>query len=161
MAITVASEDPRGETAARLVAALCAELGERYGRPPSPFTTDEAADPRAGLVVARLDGEPVGCGALRRIDETTVEIKRMYVAPVARRRGVARALLLALERLAAQHGYVRTILETGDRQPEAMALYPACGYRRIANYGRYVDRTDAACFEKMLVRARPAETPVH
>ena len=148
--LTVAPEDPRGEVAARLVADLCAELGERYGRPPSPFTTDEAAAPRAGLVVARLDGEPVGCGALRCIDTATVEIKRMYVAPTARRRGVARALLLALEGLAAQHGYTRVILETGDRQPEAMALYPVCGYGRTANYGRYVGRTDATCFEKLL-----------
>ena len=148
--LTVAPEDPQGEVAARLLANLCAELGERYGRPPSPFTTDEAAAPRAGLGVARRNGEPVGCGALRCIDAATVEVKRMYVAPAARRRGVARVLLLALERLAAQHGYKRVILETGDRQPEAMALYPACGYRRTANYGRYVGRTDATCFEKLL-----------
>ena len=148
MTLTVAPEDPRGGVAARLIADLCAELGERYGRPPSPFTTDEAADPRAGLVVARLDGVPVGCGALRCIDAATVEVKRMYVAPAARRRGVARAILLALERLAAGHGYRRIILETGDRQPEALVLYAACGYRRTANYGRYVGRADAACFEK-------------
>ena len=148
--ITVAPEDPRSEVAAQLIADLCAELGRRYERPPSPFTLDEAADARAGLVVARLDGQPVGCGALRRIDEATVEIKRMYVAPAARRRGVARTLLLALERLAIEHGYQQIILETGDRQPEAMALYSACGYQRTANYGRYVDRLDAACFKKSL-----------
>ncbi len=148
--ITVEREDPRSETAATLVADLCAELSRRYHRPPSPFTMDEAADPRAGFVVARRDGEPVGCGALRRIDETTAEVKRMYVAPAARRRGLARRILDALERLAHGHSYARVILETGTRQPEALALYESSGYRRTENYGRYVGNPEAVCFEKRL-----------
>ena len=97
--ITVDRADRRGATAAMLVTDLCEELSRRYHRPPSPYTMEEAADPRAGFVVARLDGEPVGCGALRRIDETTVEVKRMYVAPGARRLGIARRILAELERL--------------------------------------------------------------
>ena len=148
--ITVGREDPHGATAAALVAALCEELSERYHRPPSPYTMDEAADPRAGFVVARRGGQPVGCGALRRIDETTVEIKRMYVAPATRRHGIARRLLAELERVAAGHGYQRIILETGTRQPEALALYESSGYRRTANYGRYVGNSEAVCFEKWL-----------
>ena len=149
--LTVYREDPRSAMAAALVAELCDELSRRYGRPPSPFTTDEAADPRAGFVVARLNGAPVGCGALRRIDEATVEVKRMYVAPAARRHGIARRILSELERLAAAHGYSRVILETGTRQPEALALYEAAGYQRTANYGRYVGNPEAVCFEKRLV----------
>ena len=150
-ALTVNREDPRSATAAALVADLCDELSRRYGRPPSPYTMDEAAGPRAGFVVARWNGEPVGCGALRRIDEATVEVKRMYVAPAARRHGIARRVLSELERLAAAHGYARVILETGTRQPEALALYEAAGYQRTANYGRYVGNPEAVCFEKRLV----------
>lgn len=106
--------------------------------------------PRTALVVARLDGEPVGCGALRCIDAQTVEIKRMYVAPAARRRGIARGILAELERLAHGFGYTRMILETGTFQPEALALYPAAGFCRILPYGKYVGRTDAFCFGKDL-----------
>ena len=154
--LTVAPDDPHGATAASLIADLCDELSCRYDRPPSLYTMAEAADPRAGFVVARLDGEPVGCGALRRIDETTVEIKRMYVAPAARRHGIARRILAELERLAAGHGDARVILETGTRQPEASALYEAAGYRRIENYGRYVGNPEAVCFEMRLTVAYPA-----
>lgn len=153
--ITISPEDPYSETAATLIADLCAELSRRYHRPPSPFTMDEAADPRAGFLVARRGGEPVGCGALRRMDEQTVEVKRMYVAPDARRLGIAWRILCELERLATAHGYTRIILETGSRQPEALALYESSGYQRTANYGRYVDNPEAVCFEKWLTISSP------
>ena len=121
---------------------------------------DEAAHPRAGFVVARLDGEPVGCGALRCIDETTVEVKRMYVAPHARRHGIARRILAELERLAAAHSYARIILETGMPQPEALRLYDASGYQRTENYGRYIGNSEAVCFEKrMPARGADANFP--
>ena len=148
--VTIAAADPRSEAATRLIDALCAELAERQGRPPSPFLVEEAMAPRTAFVIARLDGEPVGCGALRCIDESTVEVKRMYVAPLARRRGIASGILAELERLARGFGYARIILETGRFQPEAVALYPAAGYRRILPYGRYIGRTDAHCFGKDL-----------
>ena len=79
----------------------------------------------------------------------------MYVAPAARRHGIARRILSALERLAAAHGYTRIILETGTRQPEALALYEASGYQRIANYGRYIGNPEAVCFEKRFVGSSP------
>ncbi len=158
--LTVERADPHSAVVAGLVGDLCAELGRRYGRPPSPFTMDEATDPRAGLVVARWNGEPVGCGALRRIDATTVEVKRMYVAPAFRRRGVSRRILAKLEAVAKEHGYARIILETGARQPEALALYAASGYQRTANYGRYVGNPEAACFEKRLVAFPPVADAV-
>ena len=105
---------------------------------------------RTAMVVARVEGEPVGCGALRRIDETTVEVKRMYVVPAMRRRGISRRVLSELERLAGEFGYERIILETGTFQPEALALYHAARYRRTAAYGRYVGNPDAHCFEKSM-----------
>ena len=148
--LTVAAEDPRGEAATRLIAALCTELSERYHRAPSPFTMDEASAPRTAMVIAWLDGEPVGCGALRCIDATTVEIKRMYVVPALRRRGISRRVLVELERLAHGFGYVRIILETGIHNPEALALYPSAGYAPTAAYGRYVGNPEAFCFTKRL-----------
>lgn len=148
--LTVEPADPRSAVAARLLGEMCAELERRYHRPPSPYAVEEAEAPRAGFVVALLDGGPVGCGALRCIDEATVEIKRMYVAPGGRRRGVAQRILAELERLAAAHAYRRIILETGVFQPEALALYDATGYRRTPPYGRYIGNPDAVCFEKWI-----------
>ena len=146
--MTICSEDPRGETVTVLLAAICDELTRRYQRPPSPYLAEEATRARTAFLVARLDGEPVGCGALRRIDETTVEVKRMYVAHSARRRGIARRLLAELERLAAGFRYERVILETGLFQPEALALYDSAGYHRTPSYGRYVGNPESVCFEK-------------
>ena len=149
--VTLCSADPHGAPATALLAAMCAELTSRYGRPPSPYLAGEATQPRTVFLVAHLDGEPTGCGALRRIDETTVEVKRMYVAPAGRRRGLARRLLVELERYAAGFRYERIILETGFFQPEALALYDSAGYRRTPPYGRYVGNPESVCFEKWLV----------
>ena len=150
--LSVGMEDARGADAARLIDGLCAELSERYHRPPSPFLPEEAMTARTAFVVARWNGEPVGCGALRQIDDTTVEVKRMYVTPDMRRRGISRRILVKLETLAAGFSYERIILETGTFQPEALALYHAAGYRRTANYGRYVGNPEAHCFEKEVER---------
>ena len=113
---------------------------------------EEAAGIRSAFVVAWLDEKSVGCGALRQVDEDTVEVKRMYVVPEARRRGIARRILAELERLAAGFDYRRIILETGTFQPEALALYAAAGYRTTTRYGRYVDNPEAQCFAKLLGR---------
>ncbi len=138
--------DIRDPDAARLLEAMCVELSARYHRPPSPFVLEEV------LVVARQNGEPAGCGALRQIDETTVEVKRMYVIPSARRQGIARQVLAELERVAAELGNEKVILETGIIQPEALSLYDSAGYRRTENYGRYAGNPEACCFEKILER---------
>src|SRR5262249_22242160 len=88
---------------------------------------------------AIVAGEPVGCGALRRIEPGVGEIKRMYVAPSARGRGVGRLILDGLEAEAARLGLHRILLETGPRQPEAIALYCRAGYREIPLFGEYLD----------------------
>ena len=155
--VSVRAESPRSSAALAMIDALCAEIGLRYHRPPSPFLPEEAAGPRTALVIAWLDSQPVGCGALRQIDQGTVEVKRIYVAPEARRRGIARQILAELERLAAGFGYRKVILETGTFQPEAIALYLAAGYLPTAPYGRYVGNPEAHCFTKPLPsRGEPA-----
>jgi putative acetyltransferase len=149
-ALTIGREDAGGTAAQQLVNSLCAELSQRYSTPPSPFSPSDVAGPRATFLVARLSGVPVGCGALRRIDDATVELKRLYVAPPQRGRGIGRRLLAELERAAVEFGYRAIRLETGMQQPDALGLYESSGYQRIAAFGHYVGNRDSVCFEKRL-----------
>src|SRR5690349_20761059 len=104
-ALTLEKDDRVGETAQKLIRDLCAEMSARYGVPPSPFSFAECAEPRTIFVVARLQGEVMGCGALRRFTQDIAEIKRMYVAPAGRRKGIARQILAELERCAREFHY--------------------------------------------------------
>ena len=99
-------------------------------------------------MVGYVGGEPVTAGAVHRIDAETGEIKRMYVIPEQRGRRLSRALLVALEALAAREGFVRVRLDTGKRQPRALALYRATGYREIPDYNG--NRFASYWFEKEL-----------
>jgi len=105
---------------------------------------------RGVYLVARLDGLPVGSGALRPLDADTVEIRRMFVTAGARRKGVARAILIELEARAAEMGYRVLRLETGNRQASAMALYAKQGFKRIPPFGEYIGDPVSVCFEKSL-----------
>lgn len=126
-----------------LIRAALADLGARYGGSGDETPVDAAEfEPPAGtFLVAYLDGEPVGCGGWRSHgdDGETAELKRMYTAPAARGRGVARAVLAAVEHSARDQGRKRIILECGDKQPEAIAMYTSAGYERIPNFGFYQD----------------------
>jgi GNAT superfamily N-acetyltransferase len=102
------------------------------------------------LVVRADDGAAVGCGGICRFDETRAELKRMYVVPQARGLGLGRRLLRDLEAHARRLGYVGVVLETGDRQPEALGLYVSAGYERIPCYPPYSERSLSLCFEKRL-----------
>jgi putative acetyltransferase len=148
--LTIGPDDPIGEAAQKLIQHLCAELSERYGAPPSPFSPSEAAVERTTFLVARLGGQPIGCAALRRIDDHAAEVKRMYVAPTGRRKGIARRLLAQLEHRAKELDYRAIRLETGILQPEARRLYESCGYTRIASFGPYVGNPISVCYEKIL-----------
>jgi putative acetyltransferase len=144
----VCEDDPVGPTARFLIEALCAEMSARYGQPPSPFSSAESATPRSIFLVVRSAGEPLGCAALRPFHEQTGEIKRIYVAPAGRRRGIARRLLAELELRARNFGYSTLLLETGIRQPEAQRLYESCGYTRIPAFGPYSDNPTSVCYSK-------------
>ncbi len=136
-------------TALELRGELLADLGERYG------AGEEGARPGPDDLVASLvawdaGGGALGIAALRAFDARTLEIKRMYVRPPARRRGVAVALLRALEDEARRLGAQRIVLETGIAQPEAMALYERCGYLPIPRYPPYTDSPRSRCYERAL-----------
>lgn len=150
LTLAIEPADPVGEAARELIHALCSEMSERYGTPPSPFSPSEVVAPRTVFLLARLNGQPVGCGALRRFDDHTAEIKRMYVAPGGRRRGIARRILIKLERHAQAFGYRAVRLETGTRQPEAQRLYESLGYQHIGTFGPYVGNPMSVCYERFI-----------
>jgi GNAT superfamily N-acetyltransferase len=137
-----------------LAAALHAEMEERYdddgGGEPAVGAFELSRPAGGAFLLARIEGRPVGCIGLRRYEDGVGEIKRTYVVPDARRRGVGRVLLGALEAHARRLGYRTIILETGERQPEALALYESHGYSRIPNYGHWKDSPLSVCFEKRL-----------
>jgi GNAT superfamily N-acetyltransferase len=136
----------------QLASALMAELRARYGADDEPdgLHADQLAPPGGAFFVAWRDDRPVGTGGLRRVDDEVGEIKRMYVIPGARRSGVARAILHAIEARATSLGYQRLILETGTMQPEAIGLYTAHGYEPITPYGVYRDSPLSRCYAKSL-----------
>ena len=155
--LVIAQEDAHHSHAALLIGELSAELAASYDFADDgsgAFTPDDVRVPRAAFLVARLGGRPVGCGALRPLDEvgtqSTAEIKRMYVTPDVRGRGIAGAVLYRLETIARELGYTRVILETGNRQTAAIRLYERAGYARIPCYGRYVNDPRSVCFGKSL-----------
>jgi GNAT superfamily N-acetyltransferase len=138
-----------------LVAEVQAEYVVRYGGHDEARIDPAEFDAPDGLfLVAWLDGEPVGCGGWRRLDEPrwpgAVEVKRMYVPPRARRRGVARAVLAELERTAAAAGATRILLETGTAQPEAVAMYQASGYESVPGFGHYAGHPQSLAYGKVL-----------
>jgi GNAT superfamily N-acetyltransferase len=129
-----------------LIDAVQAEYVVRYGGPDeTPLDPLMFEPPHGSFFVAYLDGAPVGTGAWRRSDvealgtRRTAEVKRMYVVPAARGRGFARRMLAHLERTAQEAGAEALVLETGLRQPEAIALYESSGYTPVVRFGHYKD----------------------
>ena len=138
-----------------LIAELQRYFVDRYGEQDlTPVDPAEFAPPRGLFLIAYLDGRAVGCGGWRvhaGPDGPEAELKRMFVAPAARGRGVARAVLAELERTAVSAGYRRMVLETGTRQPEALALYEAAGYVDVPHFGYYAEAPDAVHLGKTIV----------
>jgi putative acetyltransferase len=144
-------ESPICAEAAALVEELDRDLLARYPRHNIHGVELERREGGQGFfVVARLDGQSVGCGAVRVLESGIGEVKRMYVRPKARRRGVAQAVLAALEQTALAMGMHTLRLETGTRQPEANALYEKQGYHPIPCFGEYVSDPYSLCYEKAL-----------
>jgi putative acetyltransferase len=142
-------DHPDPEDGRRLIQRLDEDLLQRY-----PATAihglhpQDIADPHLTFLVASVDGHALGCGALRPLEPGVGEVKRMFVLPEFRGRGIARQILMALESTARERGYSTLRLETGTRQPEAIGLYRSAGYSKIPCFGEYADDLFSVCFEK-------------
>lgn len=134
----------------KLVILLDADLKIRDGEDHAFYSQYNKIQAIKHVVVAYQDDEPVGCGAIKEYEPGTMEVKRMYVSENKRGSGIASAVLKELEIWAQQMGYNKCILETGIRQPEAIALYKKNNYKIIPNYGQYKGIEDSFCFEKIL-----------
>lgn len=151
--LTIEPVDPQHLQALALLCEAGIEARALYPElfaPDSPAPTNSPLGEREVYLLAWREGVAVGCGALRRVDATTGEVRRMFVTRSARREGVARALLARLEADALALGYRRLVLETGIRQKPAMALYRASGWRRIKAFGSYIDDPTSVCFGKTM-----------
>ncbi len=156
--IRIAPEPFDAPEPAALAGAQQAEMFERYGGDVEPGTKPTAADVTVFLVARDEDGAALGCGGLRRLDAETAELKRMYVVPAARGRGLGGRIVEALEAEALRLGCREVRLETGDRQPDARALYTRHGYVRIACWGAYAESPTSWCFARRLAPpGRPAQ----
>lgn len=120
-----------------LVSALDNDLGKRDGEEHEFYHQFNSIVGLRYVLVAYLGAKPLGCGAIKEFDSTSMEVKRMFVLPEARGQGLATLILKELEKWAAALNYSNCVLETGRRQPEAIALYTKNGYDIIPNYGQY------------------------
>jgi putative acetyltransferase len=151
----ISSVDPRSPEAQALVAALSAELAARYDHVDDgsgELAAEDVFAPGGAFLVLRVADLAVGCGALRPVDPETAEIKRLFVRSAYRRRGYAATILQTLELVAAQAGFSRVRLETGDRLVEAIALYVKSGYLPIPSFPPYQASARSRCFQKVLER---------
>jgi GNAT superfamily N-acetyltransferase len=154
MSLQVCSEPYGSPAGVALIARVQQEYVEMYGGPDStPVDPTEFDPPAGGFLIGYLGGVPVAMGGVRRFEPATMEIKRMYVAPEVRGQGLSRVMLSALEELAGQLGARRVVLETGERQPEAMRLYETSGYQRIDGFGHYRCQPLSVSYGKSLTGA--------
>ena len=149
--LTLRRTDSQNQDFIDLVKLLNVELKVRDGEDNVFYAQFSKLDLIKQAVVAYVGGRPMGCGAIREYQPERTEVKRMYVAPESRGRGIAKKILTELENWAAELGYGVCILETGKRQPEAIALYKRMGYRIIENYGPYTGIENSLCFEKQFL----------
>lgn len=131
-----------------LVRELDKELAIRDGADHSFYAQFNKIDAIKYAVVAYQDGEPLGCGAIKKYSDAAMEVKRMFVPSEKRGNGVASLILKELENWAKELDFSKCILETGLKQPEAIALYKKSGYAQIPNYGQYENVENSVCFAK-------------
>lgn len=141
------SDDPDFRELVRL---LDQDLRVRDGDDHAFYAQFNKVDSIRYAVVAYYGAAPVGCGAFKEFEGGQVEIKRMFVHPARRGQGIAQALLAELEGWARELGHTGCVLETGQQQPEAIALYQKCGYQRIPNYGQYAGVANSVCMRKAI-----------
>jgi len=146
--VRTTSENPDFQ---QLVQLLDRDLAQRDGDEHAFYAQFNKIDLIKHAVVAYAGDEPVGCGAFKEFEPDAVEIKRMFVQPAHRQRGIAQAVLTELETWASELSYPACVLETGKKQPEAIALYQRSGYAFTPNYGQYIGIDNSVCLRKTLM----------
>jgi GNAT superfamily N-acetyltransferase len=134
----------------KLVKLLDAALAIVDGKDHAFYSQFNKIDNIRYVIVAYEDEYAVGCGAIKEYGQDTMEVKRMYVSPENRNKGIASKILKELEKWACELSCRKCILETGKRQHEAIGLYKKSGYKLIPNYGQYANVDNSLCFEKIL-----------
>ena len=164
MLIKVRSSNAASETAVALTRRALVELSQRYGDEgdATPVTAEQFTPPAGDFFVAYVNGRPAGCGGWRTLTpaaaltavgdraEPTAEIKRMFVARAYRGRGIAVTILRTIEYSAQVAGKRHLVLETGDLQPEAIALYQKAGYTRVPDFGHYRNEPGVVSFGRRI-----------
>lgn len=160
MNVTIEEERPDSEDAEALLAELdaCLAVLPYPAQSRHAFSVDRLVREGVAFFVTRVDGVPAGCGGLKPFGAEYAEVKRMYVRPAWRGRGLARAMLEHLASFAREHGAESLRLETGIYQTEAIALYERSGFRRRPPFGEYVEDPMSVYFEKSLADQARAVT---
>src|SRR6187431_1281124 len=151
--ITIRRIDSDNPDFIALVKLLDADLAIRDGADHSFYSQFNKIDKIKHAIVAYVNSEPLGCGAIKEYSSTTMEVKRMYTSPNSRGKGIATTILKELETWANELGYKTCMLETGKKQPEAIELYKKNGYKIIPNYGQYAGVENSVCFEKEITQS--------
>lgn len=133
-----------------LVKKLDIYLAEIDGEDHTFYDQFNKIDLLRNCIVIFENDKAIACGAIKPIDGSTMEVKRMFTLPAYRGKGLAVSVLKELEIWAKELGYEKTVLETGKKQIEAVALYKKCNYSIIPNYGQYAGIENSICFEKIL-----------
>jgi len=136
-----------------LVALLDRDLAVRDGDEHAFYAQFNKVDSIKEVVVAYRNESPVACGAIKSFSENAAEVKRMFVHPDYRKQGIAARILTELENWAAELDFNECVLETGKKQPEAIALYQKVGYKIIPNYGQYIGIDNSVCMAKSLSKS--------
>ena len=133
-----------------LIQALDRDIAIRDGEEHTFYAQFNKTDNIKHVLVAYENNQALGCGAFKLYQDATAEIKRMYVSPEGRGKGIATQILIQLQQWAAENHYTTCILETGQRYPEAIALYLKNGFEIRNNYGQYIGIEDSVCFQKKI-----------
>lgn len=148
--IRIERTNSENESFRYLVDLLDIELAEKDGKDYTFYTQYNKIDLLEHCVLVYMNNSEVGCGAFREMENSIIEIKRMYTIPDHRGKGIASLVLSELEKWAKELGISQCILETGKRQHEAISLYKKRGYSRITNYGPYIGIENSICLKKLL-----------
>lgn len=147
--LSITKENINSIEAKELIKELSSELRKITGNTgKGSFENSDIDNPRSIFIVARENGNAIGCGALREISNEIAEIKRVYARKKSS--GIGKKILIYLEEQAQEFGYKKIILETRKCNEIAVNFYLKNDYKVISNYGKYINREEAICFEKIL-----------